>query len=128
MISLPQRGMLMRLIVVIAAAAAVSGCATVADLRDRTPTVERSSARSVQEIAGCVSQKLSKQRGVSVASTPLQTGTSITVTGMLASSPVTYAVFDVEDLGQQRRLRLFDKRKASKAVGADFDLGYGDCL
>lgn len=118
----------MRLLTIVAGAAIISGCATVADLRSRTPTVERLSTKSVQEITACVAQRLSNQRGVTVASTPLQSGASLAVTGMFSSNPVTYAVFDVEDLGQQRRLRLFDKRRASDAVSADFEVGYGACL
>jgi hypothetical protein len=87
-------------------ALAMSGCATVADIKQTPPTMVVISGKSPQDYATCVTEKLASSRGA-LQIEPHKDGMRVIVPQKFSSGPA--AVFDIEDRSSGSSIKLFER-------------------
>lgn len=107
----------MKIALILAAAVTLSGCKTTGDIRSRTMLQRSSSSKSVSEIAGCLALRAAPERGVETGSEPIPNGISVSQSQRVAGVKSVVSVWDVEDLGTERRVTFYVVYKSSKPVG-----------
>ncbi|WP_172668324.1 hypothetical protein [Sphingobium sp. YBL2] len=93
------------------AGCALTSCATVGELRDRPPVVDVQSSKTVNQVAGCVSEVWSRQKSATVNTMVIENGLVVSVGWYYYSNPVTEAVMEVKDEGEYRRVKFFSRAK-----------------
>lgn len=92
--------------VVVLLGLALAGCKTSGDIRARHIEQKAMSARSVQDIAGCIALAMGGH-GLEVSKEDIPHGIAVTVSMRPAGVKTVVDVFDVEDLGDQRSVTLY---------------------
>lgn len=96
----------MRWIIAAAGLLAIGGCKTAGDIRARHLAGQASSTKPVDELAGCVALAVTG-RGIEIGKETLPNGVSITAAMRVAGVKTVMNVFDIEDLGSERRVSLY---------------------
>ncbi len=91
----------------------LSGCTTVADLRESPPFIQVVSQRSVASIQQCISKQWESRSGTTSYS-PREVGFSMSLNYKVYSNQVTAAVVDVVDSNGQRTITVHAKGEGSK--------------
>lgn len=102
----------MRHLIFLAFAGAIAAAGPVAAKDPRSVDM---SARSLNDLAGCIVLRLADTRGYEIAKAPLANGVEIRLKFRVAGVGATAATFLVEDLGEQRRLTIFATGKSNGA-------------
>jgi hypothetical protein len=92
---------------------AVSGCSTVQSLRDDPPFVERSTAKSLAAVQGCIANATARQ---DVQFLPKQSGATLSAGVTAGASRFVTWVVDINDTGADRRVAVHATKANSKLV------------
>lgn len=90
---------------VLVLALAVSGCASVSDIKQTPPTLAVISGKKPQEYAACVVQKLSSTRRPSQIE-PLKEGVRVIVPQKFSADPS--AIFEIENRSSGSSIKLYE--------------------
>lgn len=107
----------MKIVLAMAVMAILAGCKTTGDIRSRTMLQQSASTKSVPEIAGCLALRAAPGQGVEIGTQALRNGMSVSQSQRVAGIKSVVSVWDVEDLGTQRRVTFYVAYHTDKPVG-----------
>lgn len=106
----------MRRVWILASFAALTGIgAASASAEEKKPRSVDLSAKTVDDLAGCVVLRLAETRGYEIARATLPNGVEIKLKFRVVGVAATAATFLIEDLGPQRQLTIFATGKTNGA-------------
>lgn len=96
------------------ALASLSACTTtVADLQERTPFIETTTAKSVQAYSACLAQQWAARSGT-VNTTPREKGVAMTLSYLTIGSAIIAATVNIDDLGASRAVTVYARKGDGK--------------
>lgn len=99
----------MRSILLLASAALMSGCTTVADLREGPAFIETTTPKSVADFTSCLSNQWAARSGTTSVA-PRPNGNAITLSYVIYSNTVAAVTANVDDLGQMRSVTVYARK------------------
>lgn len=110
---------------VLVLALAVSGCASVADIKQTLPTLTVISGKKPQEYAACLVNKLSSTRRPSQIE-PHKNGVQVIVPQKFSSDPS--AIFDIEERSSGSSIKLYESMSNVPIRPGDVKKAGEDCI
>ncbi|VVO23450.1 hypothetical protein [Pseudomonas fluorescens] len=104
---------------------AMSGCATVSDIRQTPPTMSVISGKNPQDYAQCVVDKLASSRGA-LQIEPVKEGVRVIVPQKLSSGPA--AIFDIDERSGGSSIKLYERMGHMPLRPADVGNAANECI
>lgn len=99
----------MRSFFLLTGAALLSGCATVADLREGPAFIQTETPKSVQVFTACLSDQWASRSG-STSAVPRPNGMAVTLSYVIYSRTVPAVTVNVDDQGQSRSVTVYARK------------------